>query len=141
MTKTMTALALMLALAACNRQPAASNAAAPAPAAPAQTNAVIAPPMAPPATEIEAEVDEPEAETEEGDIDAGQPAPPAPSPREGCAGEIGLQAAQRLANQCREVSPATRPPCNVVNSCAMIREEITRGCSMLGADAPDSCAG
>ena len=44
-----------------------------------------------------------------------------------CSAEIGQAAAETLVATCREVSPATRPHCNVVNSCAIIRNEITRG--------------
>lgn len=52
-----------------------------------------------------------------------------------CAADIGEAAAARLAEQCRAVSPATRPPCNVANSCAMIRNEVARGCAIIGEDA------
>lgn len=52
-----------------------------------------------------------------------------------CAADIGESAARKLVAQCRAVSPATRPPCNVANSCAMIRNEVARGCALLGEDA------
>ncbi|MEE4453169.1 hypothetical protein [Novosphingobium resinovorum] len=52
-----------------------------------------------------------------------------------CAAEIGEAAAARLAAQCRAVSPATRPPCHVANSCAMIRNEVARSCAILAEDA------
>lgn len=52
-----------------------------------------------------------------------------------CAADIGDSAARKLVAQCRAVSPATRPPCNVANSCAMIRNEVARGCALLGEDA------
>ena len=48
-------------------------------------------------------------------------------PTGSCAVEIGQAAADKLAATCRQVSPATRPPCNVANSCEMIRDEIARG--------------
>ncbi|WP_200844868.1 MULTISPECIES: hypothetical protein [unclassified Novosphingobium] len=51
-----------------------------------------------------------------------------------CAADIGESAARKLVAQCREVSPATRPPCNAENSCAMIRNEVARGCAILGED-------
>ncbi|PNU03022.1 hypothetical protein A8V01_07265 [Novosphingobium guangzhouense] len=60
-----------------------------------------------------------------------------------CSSEIGKAQADKLVQQCLVVSPATRPPCNAVNSCAMIRNEIARGCAILGEDAvktPD-CGG
>ncbi len=48
-----------------------------------------------------------------------------------CAEELGATAAQRRADLCRNVSPATRPPCNVANSCAMIEDEIARSCALF----------
>lgn len=77
------------------------------------------------------------------------PAPHAPAPSTpstdnagtgliSCASQIGVGPAQTLANRCRQVSPATHPPCNAANSCALIRDEIARGCSLLGADAAAS---
>ena len=48
-----------------------------------------------------------------------------------CESEIGREAADSLARQCRAVSPATRPPCDGRNSCALIHDEIARGCGML----------
>src|SRR4051812_45245909 len=43
-----------------------------------------------------------------------------------CSKEIGPVAAQKLVKRYSEVSPATHPPCNAGNSCAMIRSEISR---------------
>ena len=48
-----------------------------------------------------------------------------------CADEIGATAAQKRADLCRNVSPATHPPCNVANSCAMIEDEIARSCTLF----------
>ena len=48
-----------------------------------------------------------------------------------CADEIGATAADKRAKVCRNVSPATRPPCNVANSCAMIEDEIARSCALF----------
>lgn len=53
-----------------------------------------------------------------------------------CAAEIGAAAARRRAEVCRAVSPATRPPCDVANSCAMIDEEIARSCALFADRAP-----
>ena len=53
-----------------------------------------------------------------------------------CAQQMGQQRATQLANQCRQVSPATRPPCNAANRCAMIVDEVTRSCALL-ADRAD----
>jgi hypothetical protein len=52
-----------------------------------------------------------------------------------CTSEIGAKAAAALVAQCRAVSPATHPPCNAANSCAMIRNEVARGCAIIGSDA------
>ncbi|MGV1682857.1 hypothetical protein [Sphingopyxis sp. NJF-3] len=51
-----------------------------------------------------------------------------------CAAEIGKQAAGRRADLCRTLSPATHPPCNAANSCAMIEDEIARSCALLDED-------
>lgn len=102
-------LLLALALAACN--PPAQQ--APTPAAP-DSPAQPATPIATPAT----------------------PASGAdPLALISCETQLGAGPAQTLATQCRNVSPATHPPCNIANSCAMIRDEIARGCQLLGSDA------
>lgn len=54
-----------------------------------------------------------------------------------CRAEIGAVAAGRRVEICRNVSPATRPPCNAANSCAMIEDEIARSCALFdGKGAP-----
>lgn len=77
-------------------------------------------------------------------VTAGPSSTPSPATQGivSCAAEIGRAKAQRLADQCRNVSPATRPPCNVANSCAMIRSEIARSCSVIdnGSPLPADCA-
>lgn len=57
-----------------------------------------------------------------------------------CLDEAGVEDAQIYVEQCLEVSPATRPPCNAENSCQMIWDEIARGCALLGRDAPQYCS-
>ncbi|MES1202487.1 MAG: hypothetical protein ABUS57_13675 [Pseudomonadota bacterium] len=58
-----------------------------------------------------------------------------------CSDERGAQAAAALVAQCVEVSPATHPPCNAANSCAMIEDEIKRGCGLLAdGSKPAYCA-
>lgn len=52
-----------------------------------------------------------------------------------CSAERGQAAAQRLVEICTSVSPATHPPCNAVNSCAIIEDEIARSCALMGDDA------
>ncbi|PQO95195.1 hypothetical protein C5614_18055 [Massilia phosphatilytica] len=52
-----------------------------------------------------------------------------------CAQQMGQQRATLLAQQCRQVSPATHPPCNAANSCAMIIDEFERGCNMLEGES------
>jgi len=57
-----------------------------------------------------------------------------------CRAEVGARQADIYVKQCREVSPATRPPCNAQNPCALIIAEIKRGCAMLSAaEAPAFC--
>ncbi|HEV8029462.1 MAG TPA: hypothetical protein VGP42_00445 [Stellaceae bacterium] len=51
-----------------------------------------------------------------------------------CRAAIGAERAARLVRQCRDVSPATHPPCNAANPCDMIVGEITRGCRMIDED-------
>ncbi len=48
-----------------------------------------------------------------------------------CADEIGQTAADTRAKVCLSVSPATHPPCNAANSCAMIEDEIARSCALF----------
>ena len=59
-----------------------------------------------------------------------------------CADSIGATDAQALADQCVMVSPATHPPCNPLNSCDMIKDEIIRGCNYIknyDGETPDFC--
>lgn len=57
-----------------------------------------------------------------------------------CDDEVGAAEPRRLVQQCTQVSPATHPPCNSANPCAMITAEIRRGCEMAGsAEAPAFC--
>jgi hypothetical protein len=64
---------------------------------------------------------------------------PLPARAQSCSDEMGARRAKALADQCLEVSPATHPPCNAENSCALIQDEISRGCKLLGTDAPNWC--
>ena len=137
-------LALSLALAGCGQpQPAPADTssagadaklsqepidAVPYTAEPTPAPAPAAPPK--PKTELKPEpvVSEPAAEP------AGEPG--------SCLAEIGEARAKRLVERCIQVSPATRPPCNVANPCAMIQGEIDRSCAMYGPDEtkPKECA-
>jgi hypothetical protein len=57
-----------------------------------------------------------------------------------CSTEVGARLADVYVRQCTEVSPATHPPCNAQNPCALIIAEIKRGCRMLSAaEAPAFC--
>lgn len=57
-----------------------------------------------------------------------------------CSDELGAEAAKLLVDQCLAISPATRPPCHVQNSCDMIRDEIRRGCGFGDAASnPEFC--
>jgi hypothetical protein len=55
---------------------------------------------------------------------------------ESCRDEVGVAQAQRYVEECLDVSPATHPPCNARNSCALILAEIARGCRLLPPDPP-----
>jgi hypothetical protein len=57
-----------------------------------------------------------------------------------CRASAGARRAAEYVRQCRDVSPATHPPCNADNACTLIIAEIRRGCALLGADAPKFCA-
>ncbi|HEY7209186.1 MAG TPA: hypothetical protein VH477_02860 [Bryobacteraceae bacterium] len=58
-----------------------------------------------------------------------------------CSQAMGSENADRLVEQCRAVSPATHPPCNARNSCALIIDEIKRGCALLaGRNPPSFCS-
>jgi hypothetical protein len=65
----------------------------------------------------------------------------AASAEQSCARQLGVQPAAALVAQCVKVSPATHPPCNAVNSCAMVVGEIERGCNLLEGEsyAPAFC--
>ena len=59
-----------------------------------------------------------------------------------CSQEIGIAKANELVKQCLQASAATHPPCNVQNSCDMMREEIVRGCEDMkasGGAVPKFC--
>ncbi|MCB5191784.1 hypothetical protein LG198_13675 [Methylobacillus arboreus] len=48
-----------------------------------------------------------------------------------CSTEVGKRHAEMLVNWCKNVSPATHPPCNAANSCDLVIDEIKRGCAFL----------
>ena len=57
-----------------------------------------------------------------------------------CAADVGADEAQALVDRCIQVSPATHPPCNVANPCAMIRGEIERSCALFDqGQRPAAC--
>ena len=56
-----------------------------------------------------------------------------------CRDEVGAAKAKVYVQHCRDVSPATRPPCNADNACALILAEIRRGCAFLKDEAPAYC--
>jgi len=60
-------------------------------------------------------------------------------PPQSCEEERGAQAAAALVRACMQVSPATHPPCNAQNTCAMIQDEIIRGCGLLTGAKPPVC--
>jgi len=77
--------------------------------------------------------------------EAGIPAPEgtsAPGPVKTCAEDIGAAASAKLVQRCIAVSPATHPPCNAQNECALIQGEIDRSCAMYGPNEtkPADCS-
>lgn len=68
-------------------------------------------------------------------------APVAAAVEGSCLSDIGAAASARLVERCIQVSPATHPPCNAQNSCALIQGEIDRACAMYGPDEtrPSEC--
>ncbi|WP_374513043.1 hypothetical protein [Brevundimonas sp.] len=72
---------------------------------------------------------------------AGRPSPAAATDGS-CQSQIGEAAAARLVERCVMVSPATHPPCNVANPCALIQGEIDRACGFYGPDdaKPAECS-
>ncbi|TXN69989.1 hypothetical protein FV232_03745 [Methylobacterium sp. WL30] len=59
---------------------------------------------------------------------------------ESCRAAVGARQAERLVERCMSVSPATHPPCNADNACALIESEIARGCGMIDdGTAPSFC--
>ena len=67
---------------------------------------------------------------------------PVPTSEQPCRDQIGEAAATALAERCRMVSPATRPPCNAVNPCDLIQNETDRSCALWERDGnpPAECA-
>jgi len=59
-----------------------------------------------------------------------------------CSETLGAREAASLVSRCIAVSPATHPPCNAANSCALIQDEIDRACGLYGPDEekPAECA-
>lgn len=102
----------------------------------------VMPPDAPPQEEVAS----PDTSPPTG---SGVPDPTAPAAMPvvpigtGCAAEIGDAAAAALVKRCIAVSPATRPPCNVANECALIQGEIDRSCAQYGPNEtrPSQCVG
>ena len=78
-------------------------------------------------------VDAPPQEEVDPALVAAQAGPGRPT-RESCRGEIGDVASARLVERCVMVSPATHPPCNAANPCALIQGEIDRACGQYGPD-------
>jgi len=121
MRRTVLALLAATALVAGCQQPAATPTDAPAPATPAPEMPADAPPQE--------EVDPTLAVTRNG-------APVS------CLNDIGAEAAQRLVQRCIAVSPASRPPCHVSNTCELIQTENDRSCEMYapGEATPAECS-
>ncbi len=113
---------MALALAACGSPettPAADSTTA---AAPANEQTPVMPDDAPPQEEAMADT--------------------APAATSDCLAELGAAASARLVERCIAVSPATHPPCNAANPCALIQSEIDRACGQYGPGEtkPAECA-
>lgn len=109
---------------------------APASVIPASTSAAQTPALQTPRPKIRV----PEARLPEGPDMAPRRVPLEPG---SCRAEIGEAASARLVQRCIRVSPATHPPCHADNPCAMIQEEIDRGCAMwteTDQPLPKECA-
>ena len=127
MRRTALALLAVTALIAGCQQPAETPAAQPA-------EATAPPPEMPADAPPQEEVNAPLPEGGETPL-TGRPAPGS------CRAEIGDVASARLVERCIAVSPATHPPCNAANPCAMIQGEIDRSCEMYapGETRPSEC--
>jgi hypothetical protein len=56
-----------------------------------------------------------------------------------CRLAVGDERANRLVEECSQVSTATHTPYNAENSCILIIDEIKRSCALLGRSAPQYC--
>jgi hypothetical protein len=132
-------LALSLALAGCGQpQPAPAEAPTAGADASLSQEPIDAVPITAEPTPAPAPVAPPKPKTEPV---VSKPAEPVGEPGS-CLAEIGEARSKRLVERCIQVSPATRPPCNNANPCAMIQGEIDRSCAMYGPDEvkPKECA-
>ena len=57
-----------------------------------------------------------------------------------CLVSAGARRSRQMVEECLQVTPATHPPCNAHNPCAMIADEIKRSCLLIGKDAPAFCS-
>ncbi|SFS32181.1 hypothetical protein [Brevundimonas viscosa] len=75
------------------------------------------------------------------EVDPGPPTGASATATDGsCRSQVGEAAAARLVERCVMVSPATHPPCNVANPCALIQGEIDRACALFDPDdRPAEC--
>lgn len=108
---------------------------APEPAPPASETPVAAPVMP---------TDAPPLEPVDEAAPLPQPSPAQPPAADTpCRDQIGAAASARLVERCRMVSPATHPPCNAANPCALIQEHIDWACAKWGPGEtkPAECAG
>lgn len=107
---------------------------------PAETPEAPPPGVELPAPEMPADAP-PQEEVEPGlPADLAGPPSPAVANDGSCQSQIGEAAAARLVERCVMVSPATHPPCNVANPCALIQGEIDRACSLFALDQkPAEC--
>ena len=86
--------------------------------------------------------DAPPQEETEAPIETASAGDPAQTSTSACSADIGAAASARLVQRCIAVSPATHPPCNAQNECALIQGEIDRSCAMYGPNEtkPAECS-
>jgi len=56
-----------------------------------------------------------------------------------CRQEVGAVKSAAYVRDCIKASPATHPPCNALNACSLIIDEIKRGCAQMGPGIPAFC--
>lgn len=123
------ALAAVLALSACGNEGSVKS--GPKTFRPEQqTTAAVMPADAPPQEDEGPDADVPATSPAAGEVVSAR-----------CSDTLGATQADVLVKRCIAVSPATHPPCNAANPCALIQGEIDRACGQYGPneEKPAEC--